>query len=45
MTSHPLPAIGVGRRGHDFVAPPGECRVFVGTSSEDTALTATLTFG
>jgi beta-glucosidase len=42
-TSHPLSVWDDG--AHDFVVLPGEYTVYVGTSSEDTPLSATLTIG
>jgi beta-glucosidase len=42
-THHPLSVWDDGAR--DFVVVPGEHTLFVGTSSEDTPLTATVTIG
>jgi beta-glucosidase len=42
-TNHPLSVWD--SRVHDFTVVPGEHTIFVGTSSEDTPLTATVTIG
>jgi beta-glucosidase len=42
-THHPLSVWDDG--AHDFVVLPGEYTIFVGTSSADTPLSATLTIG